>query len=29
MDAKMRNLPCTRLELDEIWGYIGKKEYPC
>src|ERR1035441_648831 len=25
MDAKMRNLTCTRLELDEIWGYIGKK----
>lgn len=26
MDAKMRNLPCTRLEMDEIWGYVGKKE---
>jgi IS1 family transposase len=26
MDAKMRDLPCTRLELDEIWGFIGKKE---
>jgi IS1 family transposase len=26
MDAKMRNLECTRLECDEIWGYIGKKE---
>src|SRR5580693_9932315 len=26
MDAKMRNLDCTRLEMDEIWGYIGKKE---
>ena len=26
MDAKMRNLECTRLEMDEIWGYIGKKE---
>jgi len=26
MDASMRNLPCTRLEMDEIWGYIGKKE---
>ncbi|SPE29705.1 conserved hypothetical protein [Candidatus Sulfotelmatomonas gaucii] len=25
MDAKMRNLPCTRLELDEIWGFVGKK----
>jgi len=26
MDDKMRNLPCTRLELDEIWGFIGKKD---
>src|ERR1700694_5438642 len=26
MDAKMRGLPCTRLEMDEIWGFIGKKE---
>ena len=26
MDAKMRNLPCTRLETDEIWGFVGKKE---
>jgi IS1 family transposase len=26
MDSKMRNLDCTRLEMDEIWGYIGKKE---
>jgi IS1 family transposase len=26
MDAKMRDLPCTRLEFDEIWGFIGKKE---
>ncbi len=26
MDAKMRNLDCHRLEMDEIWGYIGKKE---
>jgi transposase-like protein len=26
MDAKMRNLDCTRLEMDEIWGYVGKKE---
>ena len=25
MDQKMRNLPCMRLELDEIWGFIGKK----
>ncbi len=22
----MRNLSCNRLELDEIWGFVGKKE---
>lgn len=26
MDDKMRDLPCTRLELGEIWGPVGKKE---
>jgi len=26
MDATMRNLDCHRLEMDEIWGYIGKKD---
>jgi hypothetical protein len=26
MDAKMRDLDCTRLVMDEIWGYVGKKE---
>jgi IS1 family transposase len=26
MDETMRGLPCTRLELDEIWGFVGKKE---
>jgi IS1 family transposase len=26
LDRTMRNLPCTRLEMDEIWGFIGKKE---
>ena len=26
MDEKMRNLSCTRLEMDEIWGFIGKKD---
>jgi len=26
MDGTMRNLPCTRLEMDEIWGFVGKKE---
>jgi hypothetical protein len=25
MDAKMRDLPCTRIELDEIWGFVGRK----
>ncbi len=26
MDTTMRNLSCTRLEMDEIWGFVGKKE---
>lgn len=26
LDAKMRNLSCQFLQLDEIWGFIGKKE---
>jgi IS1 family transposase len=26
MNAKMRNLSCTRLEMDEIWGFVGKKQ---
>jgi len=26
MDEKMRDLPCERLEMDEIWGFVGKKE---
>lgn len=26
LDDTMRDLPCERLELDEIWGYIGKKD---
>ncbi len=26
MDEKMRELSCTRLEMDEIWGFVGKKE---
>ncbi|HEV8427562.1 MAG TPA: hypothetical protein VGQ41_06590 [Pyrinomonadaceae bacterium] len=25
LDEKMRNLDCNRIELDEIWGFIGKK----
>jgi IS1 family transposase len=26
LDTTMRNLPCNRLELDEIWGFVGKKD---
>src|SRR6266576_3169887 len=26
LDAKMRDLTCRYLELDEIWGFVGKKE---
>jgi IS1 family transposase len=26
MDFKLVNLSCARLELDEIWGFVGKKE---
>jgi IS1 family transposase len=26
MDEKMRNLPCKRIEVDEIWGFIGAKK---
>jgi IS1 family transposase len=26
MDATMRDLPCERLEMDEIWGFVGKKD---
>ena len=25
LDSKMRNLQCKNLEVDEIWGFIGKK----
>src|SRR5258708_36740696 len=25
-DAIMRDLPCTHIQMDEIWGYIGKKQ---
>ena len=25
LDQKMRGLDCNRIELDEIWGFIGKK----
>jgi len=26
MDAKMQNLPCRNIQVDEIWGFVGKKE---
>jgi IS1 family transposase len=26
MDGKMRDLSCNRLEIDEIWGFVGKKD---
>jgi IS1 family transposase len=26
MDEAMRNLPCEKIEVDEIWGYIQKKQ---
>src|ERR1700691_4895176 len=25
LDDTMVNLPCTRLELDELWAFVGKK----
>src|SRR6476660_6832261 len=25
LDEKMRGLDCKRLEMDEIWGFVGKK----
>src|SRR5689334_3483534 len=26
MDEQMRQLPCRRIEVDEIWAYVGKKQ---
>ena len=26
MDEKMRNLNCSQIQMDEIWGFIGKKQ---
>jgi IS1 family transposase len=26
LDGSMRDLPCNRLEMDEIWGFVGKKD---
>src|SRR5271169_4092319 len=29
LDSKMQNLQCRYLQLDEVWGFIGKKERHC
>ena len=26
MDEQMRDLPCRRLQVDEIWAFVGKKQ---
>lgn len=26
LDASMRDLPCRRLEIDEMWAFVGKKQ---
>src|SRR5438132_4643546 len=26
MDEKMRELPCRRIQVDEIWSFVGKKQ---
>ena len=26
LDQKMRNLDCTSIQVDEIWGFVGKKD---
>ena len=26
MDEQMRELPCRRIQVDEIWSYVGKKQ---
>lgn len=26
MDEKMRNLDCQTIQVDEIWGFVGKKQ---
>ena len=26
LDETMRNLPCKRLEMDELWAFVGKKQ---
>jgi len=29
LDQKMRGLNCSRIEVDELWGFIGKKKVSC
>src|SRR5438270_5064917 len=26
LDAKMRGLNCSHIEVDELWGFVGKKQ---
>src|ERR1043166_4778733 len=26
MDEKMRGLACSKIQMDEIWGFVGKKQ---
>ncbi len=26
LDGRMRNLACTKIQVDELWGFIGKKQ---
>ena len=28
MDERMRNLSCKTIQIDEVWGFIGKKQKP-
>src|ERR1044071_1410660 len=25
-DRKIRNLPCLEIQVDELWGFVGKKD---
>lgn len=29
MDSRLRNLNCERIEVDELWGFIAKKQAQC
>src|SRR5438477_8415129 len=26
MDERMRNLACSKIQMDEVWGFVGKKQ---